>query len=137
MTTAAPLPFHLTLLPVLPAVALVVAALAVTVPEISLGLYLAAALVAVLAVLGALILRACAAGSMQVMLMGMVAGMALRGVGLIAFCLIMMTVDGAHLLTACLAAAAGLVASLIIDSAVVSRRLSAVAPESVPEVASA
>ncbi|TVR44432.1 MAG: hypothetical protein EA402_07085 [Planctomycetota bacterium] len=121
----------------LPALCLAVLGLILPQGPYSLALLAASGLTAVTALMGLVTLRLVAAHGVTAVLAGIVGGMMLRLVLVAVFCLLMAQVPEVHLLTACLAAAAGLVAALIIDSALVARSLSvkAVSAMSATEIA--
>lgn len=120
----------------IPAVLLFVASFAMTTPEIRWALIAASAFSGVMAALSMFMLRFTAAKGPQAVLAGVVGGMLLRLMSLAIFCVAMSLVPQVHLLTACLAATAGLVAALIIDSASIARSLSARSSETATEVTS-
>ena len=117
--------------------ALVLACLAFFSPHSAyqFGFAVASVFTAVMAIVSMLLLRLTSSHGVQGVLLGVVSGMLFRLVALVVFCFAVRLFPEVHLITACLAAVAGLVAALIIDSASIARRLCPSKSEPVPEVA--
>ena len=89
-----------------------------------------------MAALSMFMLRLTAPKGASAVLAGVVGGMMLRLVALAVFCFAISLFPQIHLMVASLAATAGLVAALIIDSASIARSLSARSAETASEAPS-